>query len=89
MTAKKTPPLQKNTKIEFSRFLQRFLLTGIYLYQTYISPRKPPTCRFSPTCSQYAKEVITRHGWYEGSKLAVNRIARCHPLHPGGYDPSP
>lgn len=58
-------------------------------YRIAISPLFPPSCRFRPTCSQYAIEAIERFGTFKGSYLAVRRILRCHPFHPGGYDPVP
>ncbi len=69
----------------------RSFLTGlIALYQKTISPALPgPTCRFYPTCSMYAREAITKYGALRGSFMAVKRILRCHPLHPGGFDPVP
>lgn len=67
----------------------RLALALIRFYQHYISPLKPPVCRFSPTCSTYALTAIQRYGFLKGVWLAIKRIAKCHPLHPGGYDPVP
>lgn len=59
-------------------------------YQRHLSPRKPaPTCRFTPTCSQYAVEAVERHGALRGGWLAAWRVLRCNPLVPGGFDPVP
>jgi hypothetical protein len=65
------------------------LLFLIMIYRKIISPLKPPTCRFYPTCSAYALEAITKYGPIRGSFLAVKRVLRCHPLNPGGFDPVP
>jgi len=58
-------------------------------YQYLVSPFLPPRCRFAPTCSEYAVQAIQRHGLWRGTRLATRRICRCHPWHPGGYDPVP
>ena len=68
---------------------RRGLLLLIRGYQRVISPALPASCRFYPSCSQYAIEAITRHGALRGSWLAARRLARCHPFHPGGVDPVP
>jgi putative membrane protein insertion efficiency factor len=59
----------------------------IKAYQTFVSPLLGPTCRFYPSCSSYAIEAIRVYGLLRGSLRAVKRILKCHPLHPGGYDP--
>jgi len=66
-----------------------FFLMLIKFYQKVISPLKPPTCRFAPTCSHYAHQAIVKHGAIKGSYLAIRRILKCHPFHPGGFDPVP
>ncbi len=65
------------------------LIALIRGYKMLVSPLLPPACRFHPTCSVYAMEAIERFGVWHGGKLAIARILRCHPLHPGGYDPVP
>ena len=69
--------------------LQRLLVGLIRLYQIALSPYFGSQCRFTPTCSEYAKEAVRRHGALKGGWLAVRRISRCHPYHPGGHDPVP
>lgn len=67
--------------------MKKCLISFIRAYQKYISPLKKPTCRFYPTCSEYAIEAITKKGALRGTLLAIRRICKCHPFHPGGYDP--
>jgi putative membrane protein insertion efficiency factor len=61
----------------------------IRIYQKYISPAFPPSCRFTPSCSRYGYEAIEKYGLVRGGWLAIKRIGRCHPFNPGGYDPVP
>ncbi len=61
----------------------------VRVYKRALSPLKPPTCRFTPTCSGYALEALDRHGAWRGSLLTVRRVCRCHPWGGHGYDPVP
>lgn len=65
------------------------LILFVFAYKKLISPLLPPSCRFYPTCSDYAKGAIEGHGAFKGVMLAAWRLLRCHPFHPGGYDPVP
>lgn len=68
----------------------KYVLMGlIRIYQLTLSRVLPPSCRFSPSCSHYGYEAIEKYGALKGSWMAVKRISRCHPFHPGGYDPVP
>ena len=69
----------------------KYVLMGlIRFYQRFFSPLKgAATCRFYPTCSQYAYEAVAKYGAFKGGYMAVWRVLRCHPFHPGGYDPVP
>jgi uncharacterized protein len=69
--------------------IKKLLLGLIAVYRYGISPVLPRSCRFHPTCSEYATDAIRVHGALRGSWLALKRIGRCHPFHPGGYDPVP
>lgn len=69
--------------------LRRTVQLPIHFYRKFISPLKPPSCRFLPTCSAYALEAIEVHGAAKGTYLAVRRISKCHPFHKGGFDPVP
>ena len=68
---------------------QKLLVGLIRVYQVALSPYFGSQCRFTPTCSEYAKEAVKHHGALKGSWLAIRRIGRCHPYHPGGHDPVP
>lgn len=72
-----------------SRLLTRGLQLLIRGYQLFISPLLGPRCRFYPSCSHYAQEALQVHGLRRGGWLALRRIGRCHPWHPGGVDPVP
>jgi uncharacterized protein len=67
----------------------RLLTVPIVAYRRYVSPALPARCRFYPTCSAYAQEALAKHGALRGIVLSVWRLLRCHPFHPGGYDPVP
>ena len=71
----------------YKDILEKSLVGLIRLYQILISPFLSPCCRFFPTCSDYAILAIERHGPFRGLLMAIMRLLRCHPLHPGGYDP--
>jgi len=69
--------------------MKYILILLIRFYRSFISPLFPPSCRFQPTCSQYCLEAIQEFGALRGSYLGVKRVLKCHPFHPGGYDPIP
>ena len=69
--------------------MTRVAVAVITLYQRLLSPLLPRACRFAPTCSEYAKLALAEHGALRGTWLALRRVVRCHPLHPGGDDPPP
>jgi putative membrane protein insertion efficiency factor len=69
--------------------MRRIVITLIRGYQYLISPLFTPTCRFTPSCSNYAREVIEKHGVVKGGWLSIKRLLRCNPWNPGGYDPAP
>lgn len=68
---------------------RRIIIALIDAYRAAVSPILPPTCRYTPTCSRYARTAVQRFGGLKGSWLAVRRLLRCHPLGGGGYDPVP
>ena len=68
----------------------RWLIVGLIMaYQKVISPLLPPSCRFYPSCSEYTRGCVARHGALRGLWMGIRRLLKCHPLHPGGYDPVP
>ena len=69
--------------------MKAFLLALLRGYQYALRPMLGENCRFAPSCSDYARDAIARHGALKGAWLAVRRVVRCHPYHPGGYDPAP
>lgn len=72
--------------MEINTIVTKPVLEMIKFYRRFISPFMPPACRFTPTCSEYAEEAVRRYK-LKGVYLAVKRILKCHPFHPGGYDP--
>ena len=81
--------LQKIDKVikVINNCMSNILIYLVRLYRKYISPMKGPTCRFYPTCSQYSIEALRKYGAIKGTYLTIIRILKCHPFHPGGYDP--
>ncbi|MFD1739193.1 membrane protein insertion efficiency factor YidD [Bacillus salitolerans] len=66
--------------------MKKIFILIIRFYQKFISPLKPPSCRFYPTCSHYGIEAVSKHGALKGGYLTIVRIVKCHPFHPGGID---
>ncbi|PEE39079.1 membrane protein insertion efficiency factor YidD [Bacillus pseudomycoides] len=69
--------------------MKQIFIGIIRFYQKFISPMTPPTCRFYPTCSHYGLEAFQKYGAFKGFWLTLKRILKCHPFHPGGFDPVP
>lgn len=69
--------------------MRKLCAAAIRGYRRWVGPALPPACRFSPSCSEYALEALERHGLLRGLRLALWRLLRCHPYHPGGLDPVP
>jgi len=71
------------------RFLNELMIGVIRIYRRYISPMLPATCRYEPTCSVYSQQAFKKYNFLKALYLSTRRILRCHPFHPGGYDPLP
>lgn len=69
--------------------ISRFIIASLRIYQFSLSPFLGQACRFYPTCSTYAIGVLEKYGFWHGSYLTIRRLSRCHPWHPGGFDPIP
>ncbi len=69
--------------------IRKLFLLPVYFYRACISPLTPPSCRYTPTCSQYMIEAVTKYGVFKGGWLGIKRILRCHPWGGSGYDPVP
>jgi hypothetical protein len=88
MLYRKEPfPLPTPLEQFFSQVGRLLLKSLLFLYRIFISPVLGPTCRFYPSCSAYALEAVEKYGACKGAYLTVIRLAKCHPLHPGGFDP--
>lgn len=71
------------------KLLRNIFLLPVYFYRACISPLLPPSCRYTPTCSQYMVEAVTKYGIFKGGWLGIKRLLRCHPWGGSGYDPVP
>ena len=69
--------------------MQRIVLSFLRAYQRWLSPALPAACRFHPTCSEYMLQAVQKHGAARGIAMGIRRLLRCHPFHPGGFDPVP
>ena len=69
--------------------MTKIFIAMVKFYRNFLSPLKPPTCRFFPTCSTYALQALEKYGWRRGTILTLKRIFRCNPFCKGGYDPVP
>ncbi|MBR4871145.1 MAG: membrane protein insertion efficiency factor YidD [Alistipes sp.] len=83
------PEFFKRSLSVVKRILAYPLILLVRFYQVCISPLKPPCCRFTPTCSQYALQALRKHGPIKGTYLTIRRLLRCHPWGGSGYDPVP
>ncbi|MCK4414240.1 MAG: membrane protein insertion efficiency factor YidD [Candidatus Eisenbacteria sp.] len=82
-------PARRPKLTTLDTWVSRGLMGIVQFYQHLVSPLFPPSCRYSPSCSCYAREALRKHGVWRGGRLAVSRLARCHPFSAGGWDPVP
>jgi hypothetical protein len=87
LTSSETSNVSPESSLERLPLATRACLALIHFYRRYLSPLKPPSCRFTPTCSQYALDAYTHFGVTAGTWKTLTRLARCHSWHPGGPDP--
>ncbi len=83
------PPSGGAGGARWKTFLRKAFLLPVYFYRVFISPLTPPSCRYTPTCSQYMVEAVLKYGIFKGTWLGIKRILRCHPWGGSGYDPVP
>ncbi len=83
------PRRHRRFRVHIGAGLSTALLVVVWIYRAAVSPFIGPCCRFSPSCSTYAAEAISRYGAVRGSGMSLRRLLRCHPFHPGGWDPVP
>lgn len=81
--------MKKSMMKKLNQLVVKILILPIKFYKYAISPHLPPTCRFTPSCSQYAMEALKKHGAIKGTILTIKRLLRCHPWGGSGYDPVP
>ena len=75
--------------MKLKKIIRQIALLPVYFYRYSISPLKPPSCRYTPTCSEYTVEAVLKNGIFKGGWLALKRIVSCHPWGGSGYDPVP
>lgn len=89
-SGRSSSPSERPRSLSLPDIPRTLVLAPIVFYRRFITPLKPsPSCRFHPTCSAYAVEAIETHGTLRGCLLAIRRLLKCHPFHPGGIDPVP
>lgn len=82
-------PQSSNRESSIREWIRKAFLIPVYFYRYCISPLTPPSCRYTPTCSQYMVEAVLKYGIFKGTWLGIKRICRCHPWGGSGYDPVP